>query len=205
MLPFPMQYEARRDDANSAIARQGRTTTYRIALKMKHILTLLFACAWLASAAAWSHEGHEHSSNVSTAPLAMSLAFDQHGRLWRAGVQDGFVTVAYSDDLGRRFSSPQRLNPEAQKIGVDGDARPKLAVAPGGNIYVTWTQALAKPYTGYIWFARSTDGGNTFDPPVIVHHDRAEITHRFDSLAVAGKDGQRIYVVWVDKRDLLAA
>lgn len=176
-----------------------------ISLAMKHLLTFLFACTWLASAVAWSHEGHEQGSRVSATSLAVSLAFDQHGRLWRAGVQDGFVTVAYSDDLGRHFSNPQRLNPEAQKIGIEGDARPKIAVAPGGRIYVTWTQALPKPYTGYIWFARSTDGGNTFSPPAIVHHDRAEITHRFDAVAVAGKDGQRIYVAWVDKRDLLAA
>lgn len=172
---------------------------------MKNILVFLLACSWCVSAAGWCHDGHEHGSNAAVSSMAVSLAFDPHGRLWQAAVQDGFVTVAYSDDMGRHFSLPQKLNHEAQKIGVDGDARPKIAMAPGGHIYVTWTQALATPYTGYIWFARSTDGGKTFGQPVIVHRDRAEITHRFDALAVAGKDGQRIYVAWVDKRDLLAA
>ena len=77
------------------------------------------------------------------------------------------------------------------------------AIAKNGNIYVTWTQALPTPYSGYIWFSRSSDGGKTFSQPSIVHQDRAEITHRFDALAVSPSG--RIYVAWVDKRDLIAA
>jgi hypothetical protein len=52
-------------------------------------------------------------------------------------------------------------------------------------------------------FARSLDGGARFSAPVTVHHDRAEITHRFDALAVDGKG--RVVVAWIDKRDQVAA
>ncbi|HAJ70573.1 MAG TPA: hypothetical protein DCO68_00690, partial [Methylophilaceae bacterium] len=62
---------------------------------------------------------------------------------------------------------------------------------------------LKKPYAGYIWFARSVNGGKSFDTPYIVHQDRAEITHRFDALNLA-PDG-KMTVAWVDKRDLVAA
>jgi hypothetical protein len=61
---------------------------------------------------------------------------------------------------------------------------------------------MTKPYTGEIRFARSLDGGRTFSTPVIVHRDRQEITHRFDSIVVNPK-GQ-VIVAWIDKRDLVA-
>ncbi len=149
-----------------------------------------------------AHEGHDHGPAPTTS-LTASVAFDDTGNLWRVSVKDGIVTVDQSSDKGRSFSQAKKLNTKPQKIGTDGDARPKLAIGPEGNLYVTWTQSLVKPYTGYIWFARSTDKGKTFSAPVIVHQDRAEITHRFDALTVA--ENGRVYVAWVDKRDLVAA
>lgn len=145
---------------------------------------------------------HEEHTQHATSELAISVAFDEAGKLWRASVHDGFVKIDKSSDSGKTFSKPIKVNQTAMKIGADGEARPKIAVL-GTNIYVTWTQALKTPYAGYIWFARSIDAGKSFEKPYIVHTDRAEITHRFDSLNVAG-DG-KITVIWIDKRDLIAA
>lgn len=164
------------------------------------ISKLIFLIAIFLSAKVWGHEGHDHGP-----PLAISLALDMQGQLWRASVKDGFVLVdrANTQALPLKFSTPIKVNMQPQKIGTDGDARPKIAVASQGNIYVTWTQALPTPYSGYIWFSRSVDGGKTFSAPSVVHQDKAEITHRFDALTVAPSG--RIYVAWVDKRDLLQA
>jgi hypothetical protein len=123
--------------------------------------------------------------------------------LWRASVHDGFVQVDKSSDLGTTFSVPIKVNPTQQKIGADGEARPKIAIGPEGNIYATWTEALKAPFAGYVWFARSINGGKSFEKPMLAHQDKAEITHRFDALNVA-PDG-KITVSWVDKRDLIAA
>jgi hypothetical protein len=147
-----------------------------------------------------AHEEHTQHSNAS---LAVSMAFDAQGKLWRASASDGFVEVSASSDSGKTFSNSVKINHTLQKIGADGEARPKIAVSPEGYIYLTWTEALKKPFSGYIWFARSVDGGKTFEKPSIVHQDRSEITHRFDALNVS-VDG-RITVAWVDKRDLIAA
>jgi hypothetical protein len=168
-------------------------------MKRLKLLQLLFTSLFLMMAGmAVGHEGHDHAQ-----PLAISLAFDASGTLWRVSVNGGFVVVDRSADMGKSFSSPRKLNVKPQKVGTSGDARPKLAFGPEGHLYVTWTQSLTKPFTGYIWFARSTDQGKTFSQPVIVHQDRAEITHRFDALTVASSG--RVYVTWVDKRDLIAA
>ncbi len=147
-----------------------------------------------------AHEAHteHHTSN-----LAVSAVFDDQGILWRASVNGNHVVVSYSKDLGKTFSKSVVVNKAPQKIGADSEARPKIAVAKTGQIYLTWTEALKKPFAGYIWFARSIDGGKTFESPKIVHQDRDEITHRFDALNVA-PDG-KVTVTWVDKRDLIAA
>ncbi len=165
----------------------------------------LFFYGWLllAPTLLQAHEGHDHGRSSQSAALAVSLALDENATLWRVGIENGIVIVQASTDMGQTFDRGRRLNASPQKIGTDGDARPKIAVGPEGNLYVSWTQALVKPYSGYIWFSRSTDGGRTFSQPVIVHRDRAEITHRFDALTVAASG--RVYVAWIDKRDLHAA
>lgn len=166
------------------------------------MIRYLFLIGFLFSFAGLVHAHEAHTENHSSS-LAVSAAFDAQGQLWRASVNGGHVVVAYSKDLGKTFSQSVVVNKAPQKIGADSEARPKIAVAQTGQIYVTWTEALKKPFAGYIWFARSIDGGKTFESPKIVHQDRDEITHRFDALNVA-PDG-KVTITWVDKRDLIAA
>ena len=161
---------------------------------------LMFVMLFLMCLHAHAHEEHTMPQKSN---LAISVAFDAQGKLWRASVKDGFVQVDASSDLGKIFSKPVQVNKSAQKIGADGEARPKIAISPEGHIYLTWTEALKTPFSGYIWFARSVNAGKNFENQQIVHTDRAEITHRFDALHVAPSG--KITVTWVDKRDLLAA
>ena len=158
------------------------------------ILSTLFAINAVA------HEGHTMPQKST---VAISVVFDSIGNLWRASVKDDFVLVDKSSDLGKTFSAAVKVNSTPQKIGADGEARPKIAISPEGNIYITWTEALKTPFAGYIWFARSVDNGKSFEKPYIVHKDKAEITHRFDALNLAPNG--KITVTWVDKRDLIAA
>lgn len=164
---------------------------------MKNLLAFCLICLCYCVSA---HEEHFSSQENS---LAISVAFDTQGSLWRVLEKNGLILVDSSRDLGKTFSDPIQITPSKQKIGSEGEARPKIAIGAEGNIYLTWTEALKKPFTGYIWFSRSINGGKSFEKPTIVHSDRAEITHRFDSLNVS-KAG-KITVIWVDKRDLIAA
>jgi hypothetical protein len=137
------------------------------------------------------------------ASLAVSLSFDERGQLWRVSVNKGLVQVDVSPDLGKSFAPAVTVNPAAQKVAAAGEARPKIAIAAAGNIYVTWTEALSAPFSGHVWFARSINGGKSFEKAYIVHEDSAAIMQRFDALNVA-PDGT-ISVIWVDKRDFIAA
>jgi hypothetical protein len=167
---------------------------------MKKILCLVLSALVGFTLSAQAHEEHtQHQSSN----LAVSVAFDADGNLWRVRAKDDFVLVDISRDLGKRFAKPMAINTMAQKIAADGEARPKIVIGPEGNVYVTWTEALKTPFSGYVWFARSVNGGKSFDKPYIVHQDRSEITHRFDALNVSPNGN--VSVTWVDKRDLIAA
>jgi len=146
---------------------------------------------------------HDMGHMADMPALGASAAFDGHGRLWVVDAADGHVRLRHAVDDGRQLSAPVVVNAQAERIYAEGENRPKLAFGPQGDIYVSWSQPREKPWTGFVRFARSTDGGAHFSTPITVHHDHAEITHRFDALAVDGHG--RVVVAWIDKRDMLAA
>jgi hypothetical protein len=162
---------------------------------------------------AHGHESHQAAQkpdratmwrqSLARAPIAVSAAFDARGRLWLARVQDGHVLVSVSEDRGRTFSAPTKVNAEPELVAADGENRPKLAFGRNGEIYVSWTQSLEVPFAGHVRFSRSLDGGRTFVSPITVNDNREAISHRFESLAVDGT-GQ-VWLLWLDRRDQAAA
>jgi hypothetical protein len=166
----------------------------------------LLALARVPCSLAQAYEPHRHHAGMPMHPragLAASATIDMHGVLWAVYVQDQHVTVRKSVDYGAHWSPPVTVNTEREPVETDGDSKPNIAIAPTGEIYVTWTKPLAQPYTGAIRFARSLDGGKTFEAPKRVHADPRPITHRFDALTVT-REG-RVVVAWIDKRDMIAA
>ena len=139
---------------------------------------------------------------LSKPPLAVTTAFDENGRLWQAHIRDRHLYVSHSDDRGKSFSRPIMVNPEPEHIAGDGENRPKI-VARNRTVYVSYTQALEKPMAGYIRFSRSVDGGNTFSRPVTINDDLEVISHRFEAMGV--NERGRVFLAWLDKRDLQAA
>lgn len=161
--------------------------------------------------------GHHHAPQGSLLPACQgasalpspdcgetpSPAFDSKGRLWVAFVEHGHVYVTHSTDTGRSFLPPRVVNPVPEPIYSDGENRPKIALGTKGGLYLSWTKKIEGQYAGDIRFSRSLDGGKRFSEPVTVNDDHAPISHRFDSLSVDHQG--RIFIAWVDKRDLQAA
>ena len=166
-------------------------------MKKLVLSVLLFLYATLC----YAHE--THPKHPAPGISAIDVVFDTTGNLWRVSVHDGYLWVDKSADLGKTFSAPIKVNPTAQKIGSNNEARPDIALDTNNHIYVTWTQNLNARFAGYIWFARSIDAGKSFEKPYIVHQDRAEITHAFNALNVSPSG--KIVVTWIDKRDAVQA
>lgn len=135
--------------------------------------------------------------------LASSAAFAADGQLLAVAKQGDHLLLYRSDDQGASWSAPIIVNTQPEAISGDGENRPKIIFTPDGGVLVSWTKPLGKLNTGEVRLARSDDGGIRFATPITVHRDRLEITHRFEAINV-GDDG-RVYMAWIDKRDLEAA
>src|SRR5574343_1682130 len=134
--------------------------------------------------------------------LGASAAFAPDGSLLAVAKQGEHVMMYRSSDEGRTWSPPAVVNAQPEAISADGETRPKIAFAADGGLLVSWTHPFPKSNTGSIRLARSADGRN-FSPPLTVHKDPAEITHRFESLLTTPDN--RVILAWIDKRDLEAA
>ncbi len=166
---------------------------------LRNVFCLAAFCLGLSAQAA---EGHA-AAKPARQELGTAAAFDLQGNLYVASKEGQQVVVRQSRDEGKTWSSPVAANQEGEAIAADGESRPKIAFTNDGGLLVTWAKPLPRAYSGEIRLARSDNGGRSFTPPITVHRDRSEITHRFESLAV-GKDG-RVTVAWIDKRDQEAA
>lgn len=156
------------------------------------------AALGLSMVAAAQHTRHAQPA-APRPELGASLAVDAAGVLWVVSKERDHVTVRRSTDAGVSWGAPSVVNAVGERIEASGDSRPKIAVGREGEIYVTWTKPFAKFHTGEVRFARSINGGRTFEPVKSINTDGKEITHRFDTLAVTG-DG-KVMVAWIDSRD----
>jgi hypothetical protein len=138
------------------------------------------------------------------AGLAVGAAVSPAGRLWLVGLNpEGRLFVQSSGDLGTNWEPPRLIGIAGDTVAADGENRPKIAFGPRQQVVISYTQPLAKPYTGEIRMLRSDDGGKSFSSPFTVHRDRQVITHRFESLAF-DRNGV-LHTVWIDKRDQVLA
>jgi hypothetical protein len=134
---------------------------------------------------------------------AYSATIDELGRLWISYVRNEHVYVSRSDDKGRNFSVPVKVNRIAEDAEHNGENRPKIIVTSNSEVLLSWTLKTSNRYTGEIRFARSSDGGKTFSEPKTINDDGLSIGHRFDSMFLT-KSGH-LYLAWIDKRELHAS
>lgn len=168
-------------------------------------LALSLTGSWRGSQA--QHAGHEASPAPAAKPrkprpqLASGAALAPDGAIWLAMLDaQGRLVTQRSADLGRSWSALRPLDIGDEKPSADGENHPKIAFGPRGQVAISYTRPLSKPFTGEIRLLHSSDGGAHFSAPATVHQDRQEITHRFESIAFDGQG--RLHVVWIDKRDM---
>lgn len=161
--------------------------------------------ALLACAPVWGQHRHESApARPRAAPLGTGAAVAPDGALWIVGLDPrSRLFTQRSLDEGRSWEAPRELATGEDSIAADGENRPKLAFGPRGAVVISYSQPLAKPYTGRIRMLRSADGGRSFSMPYTVHADRQLITHRFESIAFDATG--TLHTLWIDKRDLEAS
>ncbi len=119
---------------------------------------------------------------------------------------------AMNPELPANFESYSEVNldgqlglyPNVNPAGLMGQADIDVDVSGGpghGNVYVVASvNRSSNTDPGDVMFARSTDGGQTWDDPIRINDDEFVFDHQwFGTLSVA--PGGRIDVVWLDTRN----
>lgn len=141
----------------------------------------------------------------ANAHVSMAALDDFVAATWSVSLPNGVADVyaAVSRDGGGSFAAPVRVNRAAGDARVNGEQPPRIAITARSGapeLAVIWT---AKGETGTkMVSARSTDGGRTFTPAVLVPGTDAPGNRGWEAIG-DGPQG-RFLAVWLDHR-LLAA
>lgn len=91
-------------------------------------------------------------------------SFAPDGRLWRVTPGKDGLQVDYSTDLGTSFSAPVLIQPPRQRLQIDAEGAPKIAIDAAGTLYVAWTADARR--AGQSFVVTSRDNGRTFSAPL---------------------------------------
>jgi hypothetical protein len=140
------------------------------------------------------------------AVVGPSVAIDNEGRISLAWVEEEKeqrrVLYSRTDKIEGPMGPPVTVNQPTEAPYMRQES-PALAVA-GNEVFVAWALThpkltADKPFSNDLRLSRSTDGGKTFLPSILVNDDDQVIGHSFDSIHIA-PDGV-VHVAWIDGRE----
>jgi hypothetical protein len=121
---------------------------------------------------------------------------------WTASDADGSradVFAAVSDDGGRTFGSPVRVNDVPGTVRSSGEQAPRVAIS-ASTVAVVWSARQGT--ASAVVYAVSRDGGCTVSPARPVHPAGLTGARGWASIAIDAED--RIQVAWLDGRHAAA-
>jgi hypothetical protein len=143
----------------------------------------------------WSPEtvlGRGAGAQVSVGP---------NGEVHAIRTCEGFICSQTSRDGGVTFDAPVRIAPSGTfwSNAVDISTGPHR-----GNLYVAWIASITGPqltrsYVGTVYFARSTDGGKSWEGPVAITPIGTG-TALFQTIAADRVTGE-VMLTWLDRRE----
>ncbi len=160
-------------------------------------------------------ETFEECILIDEQPFWGTLAVDKDGTLYITGrdasgdinvirstnAKDPLATIVWDQvtevDLGGSLAVSQAINPS----GLSGQAWVDVDISDGpgeGNVYVCASVTVSGDPVD-VMFAKSTDGGATFEPPIRINNDDTGNYNWFGTLSVAPNG--RIDVIWLDTRN----
>ncbi|HSL05082.1 MAG TPA: sialidase family protein [Nitrospiraceae bacterium] len=140
------------------------------------------------------------------AVVGPSVRIDDESRISLAWMEEDkevrTVLYARTEQSGGPIGAPIKVNQPTEAPFMRQEA-PALAVV-GDDVFLTWALTHSKltpdkPFSNELRLSRSTDGGKTFLPSILVNDDKQVIGHSFDSMHVA-PDGV-VHVAWIDGRE----
>jgi hypothetical protein len=138
-------------------------------------------------------------TSVGAAPMFAVSRSGKQAMAWISAPEGGSDGRLYVSVGG---GQPSELRDSLGPIEPHGESPPKIAYASDGSLDALYVVGKVAPGTrfplGALRFARSPDGGRSWDQPVTITDDSAFGSHNFHALHIAS-DGT-IYAAWLDGR-----
>lgn len=135
-------------------------------------------------------------ANADNRGASLAAAGDRVVAAWAATIGEATnVYVSVSEDDGRQFGRPIRVNDIDGDARVNGEQPPRVAI--GNDIVVAWESRRAG--SPEIRMARSIDGGHTFAPAQTNHAAGLPGVRGWASVALDGSG--TAHTAWLDGRN----
>jgi membrane-bound inhibitor of C-type lysozyme len=161
--------------------------------------------------------GFEECISIDSDPVWGTLAVDAEGTLYLAGSSNSGIVLVKSTSA--KDPSVSVMWDSVTQVDLDGDLNVQVPVNPAGLMGQVWVDVdvsngvgrgnvyvaasvfrFSNNDPGDVMFAKSTDGGNSFQPPIKINTDAGTTAYQwFGTMSVAPNG--RIDVVWLDTRD----
>ena len=126
----------------------------------------------------------------------VSVSFAPDGRLWRLTPTKHAIYVDFSNDEGKTYSVPIRLNKQNQKISVWPENPAAIEISQSGRINVVYYADEEQKSTSF--YSYSDDNGQSFSQPILVSNQAQTAMHYMDKMLVDTDDST--YLFWHDTR-----
>jgi hypothetical protein len=140
-------------------------------------------------------------SQAANAHVTLASDGDRVAAAWAAtGPRGTDIYVARSDNGGRTFGSPARVNDLDGDASVNGEAPPRVLLS-GNRVDVVWVSKRGG--VAAIRAAESSDGGKSFSPARTITSEGVAGARGWQTAAIAA-DGT-VHAAWLDGRNAVHA
>jgi len=157
-----------------------------------HILSIILISGCIAKSP--PPESKDIASKILN--TTVSISYGPDGRLWRLIPNKHAVYVDSSNDNGKTFSNPIRINKKNQRISVWAENPPAIEISHSGRINVLYYADEEQKSTSF--FSYSDDHGQSFSTPVLVSDHAQTAMHYMDKMLIDKDDN--LHLFWHDTR-----
>ncbi|NOQ93851.1 MAG: hypothetical protein GQ547_04355 [Methylophaga sp.] len=159
-----------------------------------HLLLPLLTLLFLNSCQTTIIESNQLHNKILRATVSVDFAPD--GRLWRLTPTQHAIYIDHSDDNGKTYKKPIRINQADQKISVWPENPAAIKISPSGRINILYYADKSQKSTSF--FSYSDDNGKSFSTPILISNQAKTAMHYMDKMLVDNKDNT--YLFWHDTR-----
>ena len=160
------------------------------------LILILFSLAFINSCGSDVANIKNKAKDYKILASTVTTNFADNGRLWRLIPTSDTMFVDYSNDNGKNYSEPVKINPTPQKINAWPENPPQIAIAKSGRIHVLYYADEEQKATNF--YSYSDDNGKSFSQPVLVSDKADSAMHYMAKMLLDDEDN--LYLFWHDTR-----